>query len=97
MLVDRRRFSWAIFLICMAECLLWSMPVVSATYDVVGLSNDEYYRSHIAKDKDMFVYSDTVNQVEIDGDKLKAQIDVEERSELKEMVKYFTSLVKDFY
>lgn len=62
--IDRKRFSWAIFLICMAECLLWSIPMVSATYDVTSLNQDEAYKIHIAKDKDLFTHSDTSNNID---------------------------------
>lgn len=63
--IDKQRFSWAIFLICMAECLLWSIPMVSATYDVSSLYQDEAFKVHIAKDKDLFTHSNTLNNIDI--------------------------------
>lgn len=89
MFVDKHRFSWVIFVICMTECLLWSMPVVTATYDSRELASDEVYKNHIAKDKDMFVYSDTSNNEWQEDEKQKLQ-SVAESSEDKEMVSLFT-------
>ena len=56
--VDKHRFSWLIFAVCMLEFVLWAAPPVSAIASShPSFTTGEMYRNHILKEKDHYTHA----------------------------------------
>jgi hydroxymethylglutaryl-CoA reductase (NADPH) len=58
--IERNRFSWAIFVICICEFLFWSTSTVAAAHDIGSLAGDTTFKTYIARDVHTFTLSANV-------------------------------------